>query len=159
MSTFKCRLPQLLHFFPLHFSLTSSVPPSVIHCSAHPPFSLILSNCSTHKPTFQHVLYHAAPPPLLFSFHVLKTRFITPLSTLEFTTLQTLSVSHRRQKLYQARAVGSVYSYFYVSHVWVFFTQTKRTDTLNYSLVGHIQTKDPTDKETILIVPERKSLT
>lgn len=58
--------------FSLHFSLTSSVPPSVGHCSAHPPFSLILSNCSTHNPTFQHILYHH--PPLLFSFLVRHAR-------------------------------------------------------------------------------------
>lgn len=58
--------------FSLYFPLTSSVPPSVRHCYAHPPFSPILSNCSTHNPTFQHILYHPPPPlpPLLFSFLV-----------------------------------------------------------------------------------------
>lgn len=44
-------LQLLLNFFPLHFSLTSSVPPCVGHRSAHPPISLYSPNCSTHPPT------------------------------------------------------------------------------------------------------------
>lgn len=72
----------------LHFLLTSSVPPSVGHCSAHPPFSPILSTCSTHTLTFQ---YNCISPDSPSSCH---THLSLPWA-LEFTaSRQTDCVGH-----------------------------------------------------------------
>lgn len=59
-------------FFSLHFSLTSSVPPTVGHRSAHPPLlPFFLSKCSTHLHPQPHFPAHTVSSSTFSPFHSL----------------------------------------------------------------------------------------
>lgn len=105
---FVCSCRQLYSSFSLHFSLTSSVPPSVGHCPAHPPFfpySLPLLHPQPHFPAQPCIIL------LLFLFYSLSSylmpRFITPQGV-QVHIIVTNGVCRTEGR--EARAVGSVYS-------------------------------------------------
>jgi len=86
--------------FSLHFFLTSSVPPSVGHCSAHPPFShyppCSLCDCSTHNPTSTACCISPFPllfPPFLLSVFVLHAMVYHSPGCSSSQNIVTISVS------------------------------------------------------------------